>query len=986
MKTLSSALAAAACFAFTFTTVSAQPLAAQTTALQPRITAPIDNADRVTLTGSRPPLARPADDIGAVAPSMKLSGISLVFSRSAAQQADLDALVLAQQQPSSPLYHQWLTPDQFAARFGVADADIAAVENWLQLQGFSIDSVSRSRNRIFFSGTAALVSSAFGAPIHYFKSTAPNGVATTHFAPANDLTVPAALGSSVLAIEHLSSFRPHTHVVQNPVRPRYTVQGTQAYFLTPPDVATIYDIKPAYSQGFTGTGQTIAIIGQSAIVSSDITTFQTLLGQTAKAPGTFLVPGTGTSAISLGDEGESDIDLEYSSATAPGATIDLYYTGNNPNYGAFDALEYLVDNAKATVISSSYGDCEFDEGSTNIAILDAILEQAVVQGETFISASGDTGSTDCAEDTNLTFAQQTALAVDYPASSVYALAAGGTEFPAADVTPTNTTYWTSDPGSSDVISTALSYIPEQAWNDDAVLEQAILAGQIPASDSPLSSGGGGVSLYEPLPSWQTGVAGIPSGANRFVPDLSLAASPNYPGYLFCSSDTSGYSTGQTGSCTDGFSNIGGQYLYYTAAGGTSFVAPILAGLVAVINQAKGYTTGQGLINPTLYKLAASNSTYAAAFHDITSGSNACQAGSVYCSTGVQTTDFVTTTGYDEATGLGSLDFNNLLTAWPTAGGGSSTTASSTTTVTAATTTPAIGVSDTITITVATASTTVTAVPTGTVSISVNGTVVDSSLALINGSVTYPITEATAGSYIVSVTYSGDTNYSSSLGNIVLNVTPPGAFVLSATNVTVASGSSANSTVTATPSGGYIGTVQLSLALPANSTLTNVCVTDTNNGVISITGTSAGTDVITVYTSATTCNNLGLSTLTSPGKSGTRILPIGRRRASVKLSSSAPHPSPWRKAPLPAALAGMLLLFGLRRRGNRNLLRIGLSLLVVAMLSLSGLGLTACSNNSTSTVTTTPGDTPAGTYSVQIIGTDSVSSALTSTANVTLTVN
>jgi subtilase family serine protease len=676
--------------------VAATPASAQIsnqTVLPARITAPIDSASRVTLAGSHPPLALARNDKGAVSPSLPLQGISIVFSRSAAQQSALQALIAAQQTPGSPQFHHWLTPDQFAARFGVADADIAATESWLEQQGFTVTSVSRSRNRITFSGTAAQVATAFGAPLHYYQSPTET---EAHFAPSTDLSIPAALSAAVLTVDNLSSFRPHSHIVRNPLHPHYSVQNDQGYFLTPPDVATIYDINPAYSEGFTGTGQTIAVVGQSAIVASDITTFQTLLGQPSKAPGVFLVPQTGTSAIVPGDESESDIDLEYSSAIAPGAAINFYYSGNSPNYSAFDAIQYVVDNNSANIISSSYGDCEFDIGQSNVLLLDSILSQAVTQGETVISAAGDTGSSDCAEDTNLAFTDQTALAVDYPASSVYALAAGGTEFPSADVTPPNTTYWTTA-GTSDIISSAKSYIPEIAWNDDAFDEDLILSGQIPSNENPLSSGGGGASLYEALPSWQKGVPGIPSGTNRFVPDISLAASPNFPGYLYCSSDTSGYGSGQTGSCTTGFSNIVGNTLYYNAAGGTSFVAPILSGLVAIINQAKGYTAGQGQIAPTLYSLAANSTTYASAFHDITSGSNACQAGTTYCGTGPQTTDFVTTAGYDEATGLGSIDFYNLLTAWPASGSGSTNNQFSLS-ATAATATPGTNTTSTVTIT------------------------------------------------------------------------------------------------------------------------------------------------------------------------------------------------------------------------------------------------------------------------------------------------
>ena len=122
--------------------------------------------------------------------------------------------------------------------------------------------------------------------------------------------------------------------------------------------------------------------------------------------------------------------------------------------------------------------------------------------------------------------------------------------------------------------------------------------------------------------------GIPSGSKRLVPDVSLYSSPNLPGYplLHQRSDQLEHHPGaKPASCNSGF-RASSTDSELTAAGGTSFAAPIFAGMVALINQKAGYTTGQGLINPTLYKLAGNSSTYASAFHDITKGNNNCTAG------------------------------------------------------------------------------------------------------------------------------------------------------------------------------------------------------------------------------------------------------------------------------------------------------------------------------------------------------------------------
>jgi subtilase family serine protease len=950
---------------------------AQSAAPQARITAPIDGSSRFTLAGSHSQRAVAANDIGAVPASTKLTGMTFVFSRTPAQQTALDALVAAQQNPASPLYHQWLTPAQFGAQFGAAASDIAAVESWLQQQGFTIDSVSNSRDRIYFSGTVAMAESAFGAQLHYFTSGS-----QTHFAPVSDLTLPSALSSSVLTISHLSDFRPHAHVKVGPpqlAKPNFTSSQTGAHYLTPGDVATIYDINPAYSAGYTGANQTIAIVGQSAISTSDITNFQTAAGLTNKTPTLTLVPNTGTSTVNPltdGDEVESDLDLEYSGAIATGATINFVYTGGSLNNGgAFEALEYAIDSDIAPIVSSSYGTCEADlnaSGTYSYAEFNAALEQGASQGQTIIAAAGDAGSTDCSgvDPTNLTTAQQEALAVDFPGSSQYVTSIGGTEFPAADVAAGNNTYFAAAT-STDIISSALSYIPEQVWNDDS-------------NSNGLSSGGGGVSSFTPRPSWQSSVTGIPSGSFRLVPDIALDASPNNAGYLYCSSDTT--DTGITGSCTDGFRDANDQYL--TVAGGTSFGAPIFAGMVAIINQAKGYNTGQGPVSPELYTLASNSTTYAAAFNDITNGNNECLAGANYpaavlASTATSTTyeyltciapstsEYPATTGYDEASGLGSVNLYQLLTAWSTS---TSTLLASTTTLSAATLSPTVGASDTITVTIGYSSGSVT--PTGTVAVTDNGTAVSGSpFALVNGAYTYSYSSTVAGAHTIVATYSGDANYASSHGSIILNVGNT-SFTMAATSPTITAGASGTTTVTITPTNGYTGTINLSLAAP--STFTPGCYSGPGSVVVS---GAAVTATFTIYTNSSDCTS-------SSGNSqpGVKRRFAVSHPATVSSNHVAPSTnSPWKSVPLSAAFAGLLMVGCFRRRSR--LLRGGLALGALVLLSFSGFGLLiGCSSNSAGIpIGASANDTPTGTYPLTVTGTDSIDSTITQNAAFTVTV-
>jgi len=624
----------------------------------------IDARSAVVLPGSVNPRATARNDAGRLDPATPLHGVTIYFQPTADQQAQLDALVQEQQTTGSPNYHTWLTPAQYASRFGLSDSDLAKIQTWLESHGFNIDRVAASHTSISFSGTAAQVEYAFQTEMHRYQF-----AAETHFANAADLSIPAALLGVVRSVRNLDDFRPRPAFRPSPasVQPSYTSAQSGDHFLTPKDVATIYDINAAYNSGYTGSGQSIAVVGQSAVSVADIAAFQNAAGLTVKSPNMTLVPGSGTAATVPGDQAESDLDLEYAGGIAPGATVDFVYVGNNKNYGVFDALQYAVDTKLAPVISISYGTCETSLTSSDFSTLEAIMEQGASQGQTIVAASGDDGSTDCYDPTGaggLTTAQQEALSVNYPASSAYATGIGGTEFLPADVAASNTTYWESASG-SDRISSALSYIPEQAWNDDSASVGAKYGAQYA-----LSSTGGGVSVFTPRPSWQSGVPGIASGSFRLVPDVSLSSSPENAPYLYCTSDTSSWSTGQKASCNSGFRDSATQDL--TAAGGTSFATPIFAGMLAIINQ-KENSGGQGVANKTLYSLASNAATYATAFHDTTVGGNQCTAGASYCSA-AGSSEYPATVGYDEATGLGSVDFYNLMNAWAggtTGGGGTS---------------------------------------------------------------------------------------------------------------------------------------------------------------------------------------------------------------------------------------------------------------------------------------------------------------------------
>jgi subtilase family serine protease len=927
-----------------------------------RIVLAVDDATRTVVPGSRPGQARFGVDAGRMAATTPIENASIVLSRSAAQQTALDALTAAQQNPSSPAFHQWLSADEFAAQFGASSSDLAKVQSWLERLGLGNIQISRNRSILTFSGTVGQIEAAFGTEMHRY--TIGN---ETHFAPSTDLSVPAAMASAVLSVGNLSDFRPHSHMIRGNAAATAVAPGGEAkanftssqsgnHFVQPGDVAVIYDVNAAYSAGYTGANQTITVIGQSAVVASDVTNFQTAAGVPVRAPNLILMPNSGTSTVYSGDESESDLDLEYTSAMAKGATINFLYTGNSQSYGAFDAFGYAVQQKIGQIISVSYGTCEPALGATNYATYNAYTQQAAAQGQSVVVAAGDAGSDDCYSYTSLGSPVQGALAADWPAGSQYVTAMGGTEYTPSAVVGSNSQYFTAANG-SDVLVSAKSYIPEQVWNDDS-------------TTGGLSAGGGGVSIFSPRMPWQAGVPGIPAGSYRLVPDISLASSPNNAGYLYCSSDATG--TGITGSCTNGFRDANNASL--TIAGGTSFAAPIFAGMLAIINQKIGATTGQGLINPTLYTLASNANTYASAFHDITIGNNGCTSGSAYPTGTNKTTgatiygpacsasiagQYATGTGYDQATGLGSIDLYNLMQAWPNATQTTGTNAS-TTTLSAASSSITAGSADILTFKVASKVTTVTTVPTGTISLADNGIVVAGNIALTAGQATYSYTPTTTATHTLVATYSGDATFATSYASSSIAVTAsPGTFTLSAPALSLTAGNTGSETVTVTPSGGFVGGVALTFS--TTSTIVNACYLP---GTVTVGGASPASNAITIYTNSTTC----------PGNASA-LSRAGGTRASV---DSAPH---FPMSPLPTgfALAGLLAVGFVGRRSRRLQ-----GVVLIALLAIGGSAIAGCGSTAAG-VSGPPTTAPTGSYTVTVTGVDTATKAKTATTTFTLTI-
>ena len=576
-----------------------------------RIAGVIDNTRRVALSGHIHPMATAENDQGAVDPSLFLPSVTLVLKASAAQQADLDQLLADQQNPSSPNYHHWLTPEQFAERFGVSPADVNRIVSWLQGRNLTVTGVARGRNWIAASGTAAAVQNAFGTQIHHYLV---NG--ETHFANATQPSVPAALQGMIGAIRGLHDFRMKPALHPATMAPDYnSTTGSGRHYLAPDDVATIYNITPLYNSGITGSGQKLVIVGQTDITLADVRQFRTYFNLPANDPQLLLVPDSVDPGTSKVDVGEANLDLQWAGAIARDAEIIYVYSND-----VMISAQYAIDQNLAPVLSMSYGSCEVLNYSSDATAAQAIARQGNAQGITWFNASGDSGATDCAGGGSSQY--NGVQSVDLPASVPEVTGVGGTEFNEG-----SGNYWNTSNDSNH--ASALSYIPEIAWNDTA------------ASGTP-SASGGGASTFFAKPSWQSGT-GVPNDGARDVPDVAISASANHDGYLTYNGGT------------------------LQVVGGTSAGAPFFAGLAAVLNQylvSSGAQSSPGLgnINPQLYSIAR---TTLGAFHDITTGNNiinvTCSSRTRNCTPGP--VGFNAGVGYDQVTGLGSVDAFALVTAW-----------------------------------------------------------------------------------------------------------------------------------------------------------------------------------------------------------------------------------------------------------------------------------------------------------------------------------
>ncbi len=746
-----------------------------------RIAGGIDESSTVALSGNVHPLVATAGGSEVADDATPMEHMILFLKGDAGQEENLAKLITQQNDPNSASYHQYLSPKDFGAKFGVGQTDLATVSAWLQGQGFTVEELPPGNRSIVFSGTAGQVASTFQTEIRKYNI---NGA--LHYANATDPQIPAALAGVVGGIVKLHDFKygrsitaPKSISPEQLAHPQFT--NGSSHYLAPADYGTIYDINPTYSAGINGTGQTIAVLARSNIYLSDVQSFRSSFGLKENDP-QFVITNSNPGVLE-GDSVETTLDTEWSGAVAPSATVKVIISASTNTSDGIDlSALYAVTNNVAPIISLSYGSCEAAMGSSELAFYNSLWKQAAAQGQTVLVSAGDSGAAGCDYGSVAMYGQ----AVNGLCSSPYSTCVGGTEF-AEGNNPGQ--YWL--PGNNSTYGSAISYIPETVWNESGTV----------SGGSDLWAGGGGASIIYSKPSWQAGT-GVPADGKRDVPDLSLAAA-GHDGYLI--------------------------WLYgsLNSVGGTSAAAPSFAGIMALVDQKTN--AKQGLINSTIYPLATKQASGGAAvFHDIVAGNN-----SVPGQTGLSAT-----VGYDRASGLGSVDVNLLVNHWTDA----STTATSLT-LSASSTSVTVTQGQSGQVTITSAATSLNAAVALTVTGAPAGITMTLSAASVaspgSGSVTLTIAASSSvspGTYSFTVKGTGG-NQTATVPISVVVPTP--TFILSpnSASLTAVAGASVQTSAATTPQNGFSATVALTATgLPSGMTAAF--------SSSSITGAKGGSSTIT----------------------------------------------------------------------------------------------------------------------------------------------
>jgi hypothetical protein len=564
----------------------------------------------VARVGAAPTLPRGARIVGSIAAATPLHVTVTLQPR---DPASLQTFANQVSTPGSPLFRQYITPAEFAQRFGATSGQVQAVQASLRAHGLNPGAPSVNGLSIPVTATAGALGQAFKVSFaHVALQNGASAIANEQ-APTLDGDVAPDV-QAVLGLDTLSRAKPllvrsHVASASANLRPRVVTGGPQPGpsctgdpgfakaqqdgGFTADQIAATYGFSGLYQSGDLGAGETVAVLELEPYDPADVAGYETCYGVNALVANVPVDGGAGSGSGS----GEAALDVENVIGLAPQANIAVY-EGPNSGSGPYDTFSAIISQHVAQVVTASWGQCEFINGSTEAAAENTLFQEAAAQGQSIVSASGDQGAEDC-------FPTPPTAQVDDPASQPYVTGVGGTK-----------------------INGLAPRASESVWNDMY----------------PIGASGGGVSTLWKMPSYQANTpsalhviasdssgstCGTSSGYCREVPDVAADADP-----------ATGYMIYWNGAGAAG----PGQPTGWQVVGGTSAAAPTWAALVALVNASPAcHGVPIGFANPALYAAAATD--YANDFNDAVTGNNDM--------TGANLGQFAARPGYDMATGLGS---------------------------------------------------------------------------------------------------------------------------------------------------------------------------------------------------------------------------------------------------------------------------------------------------------------------------------------------
>lgn len=726
-------------------------------------------------------------DLGLAPDTLLVKHVSFVIAREPQQESAFQQLLIDLYTPGSSRYHHWLTSDQLGEFYAPSQKRIEEVLSWLTSSGLTVNSISHNRTVITASGSVASFSKGLSTEFHIYGSPSDNRISITA-----EPSLPGNLAEDIKLIDGLSTVRVYPSGGSSEPFPDVNCNSGCLHAVSPADFAKIYDLNSAYNAGLDGSGVTIAAVGFSRVAPSDIAIFQQRAGLVANVPEQSYVgtdpgpPNEGVNTYQI----EATADVELAFGSAPNAQVLLDVT-TAPSDGVIaDLLNFpisdVIDNDRASIMTISFHGCEADAGMAPTLSADSLFQQAAAEGISVFVSAGDSGVDDCLAHGKAPPASGSP-SINYLCATSYVTCVGGTEFAdAADPAA----YWS--PSQQANLLSALGYIPEGAWNE--------------STSTLVVGGGGGASTWISQPPWQTGT-GVPATGYRNIPDLSFTASMHDARYV-CFLETDG-----SGDCANH------KFIqFYGTSGGT----PSMAGIMALIDQALGGR--QGNFAPSLYSLA--NSSSFGVFNDVTvtsSGVSGCNietpsmCNNTMALSGSNPSVVVgyeVNVGYDLATGWGSLDVGNLLSALTSQPHPAQSTISLTTPL------PNLSTDEATTLVIQVYGDAGT--PTGTVQLYSNGSPYRSPVTLTFGQLSIPnLVFSTAGTYNIVAKYSGDANYAPSESStlIITAVTPTFQITAASTALSLnAPGTTATAALTASSANGFVGNINFACTVASSDGL------------------------------------------------------------------------------------------------------------------------------------------------------------------------